>query len=64
MNQNKFSTNVLNFLRMLLPEENFGTQFQHMMPFDTEFIKVNPGIHWDGIQTLYKNVFGSEIQVV
>ena len=48
---------------MLLPEDNFGTQFQHMMPFDTRFMKVNPGIHLDGIQTLFKNVFGSEVQV-
>ena len=58
---------------MLLPEDNFGTQFQHMMPFDTKFMRViygnvtthqRFGIHLDGIQALYKNVFGSEIQVI
>ena len=48
---------------MLLPEENFGTQFQHMTPYDTTFMKMNPGIHLDGIKALFKNVFGSEVQV-
>ena len=50
--------------RMLLPEDNFGSQFQHMTPFDKTLIKVNPGIHLDGIQTLFKNVFGSEVKVI
>ena len=48
---------------MLLPEENFGTQLQHMTPLDTIFMKVDPGVHLDGIQMLFKNIFGSEVQV-
>ena len=50
-------------LRMLLPEKDFGTQFQYMTALDTTYMEVEPGIQFDGIKTLIKNVFGTEIEV-
>ena len=48
---------------MLLPEKDFGTQFQHMTAFDTTYLKVDPGIQFDGVKTIIKNVFGTEFEV-
>ena len=48
---------------MLLPEKDFGTQFQYMTALDTTYMKVEPGIQFDGIKTLIKNAFGTELEV-
>ena len=50
--------------RLLLPEEDFGTQYQHMISYDALYSHMNPGIHIDGLNNFSDIVFGSQIQVV
>ena len=46
-----------------MPEDDFGTQYQHMMSYDALYFNMNPGIHLDGLKIFFKIMFGSELQV-
>ena len=47
-----------------MPEEDLGTQYQHMVSYKALYSHMNPGIHIDGLNHFSKNVFGSEIRVI
>ena len=57
---------IITISRMLLPEEDFGSQLQHMLSFHTEYpfeISSKSEMQYEGLKLLLANTLGANLEV-
>ena len=57
---------MLQIFRMILPEEDFGSQLQHMIPYQTNYpfkMALHSTMTFEGLKWLLFNTMGANLEV-